>query len=219
MLSKRLESLIKYIDKNDKLIDIGCDHGLIDIYLVKNKIINSVIISDIHEGALKAGKENVTKHHLEKQIDARLGNGLEVLKQDEVIDTVLISGMGTSTILKILNNNYLKNINKLILQSNNNHEELRKEVVKLGFIITDEEYFIDNKKNYINIVFKRGNQKYKRDELRYGPILIKNKAYLNFELENCLKIKNLIKNPKLKQKISLNHEINKIKKYIKRVNI
>ncbi len=219
MLSKRLESLIKYIDKNDKLIDIGCDHGLIDIYLVKNNIINSIIISDIHEGALKAGQENVKKHHLEKQIDARLGNGLEVLKQDEVIDTVLISGMGTSTILKILNNNYLKNINKLILQSNNNHEELRKEVVKLGFIITDEEYFIDNKKNYINIVFKRGNKKYKKDELRYGPILIKNEAYLNFELENCLKIKKLIKNPKLKQKISLNREINKIKKYIKRVNI
>ncbi len=219
MLSKRLKSLIKYIDKNDKLIDIGCDHGLIDIYLVKNKIINSIIISDIHEGALKAGKGNLKKHHLEKQIDARLGNGLEVLKQDEVIDTVLISGMGTSTILKILNNNYLKNINKLILQSNNNHEELRKEVVKLGFIITDEEYFIDNKKNYINIVFKRGNKKYKKDELRYGPILIKNEAYLNFELENCLKIKKLIKNPKLKQKISLNREINKIKKYIKRVNI
>ena len=189
MLSKRLESLIKYIDKNDKLIDIGCDHGLIDIYLVKNNIINSIIISDIHEGALKAGQENVKKHHLEKQIDARLGNGLEVLKQDEVIDTVLISGMGTSTILKILNNNYLKNINKLILQSNNNHEELRKEVVKLGFIITDEEFFTDNKKNYINIVFKRGNKKYKKDELRYGPILIKNEAYLNFELENCLKIK------------------------------
>lgn len=219
MLSKRLKSLIKYIDKNDKLIDIGCDHGLIDIYLVKNKIINSIIISDIHEGALKAGKGNLKKHHLEKQIDARLGNGLEVLKQDEVIDTVLISGMGTSTILRILNNNYLKNINKLILQSNNNHEELRKEVVKLGFIITDEEYFIDNKKNYINIVFKRGNKKYKKDELRYGPILIKNEAYLNFELENCLKIKKLIKNPKLKQKISLNREINKIKKYIKRVNI
>ncbi len=219
MLSKRLEFLIKYIDKNDKLIDIGCDHGLIDIYLVKNNIINSIIISDIHEGALKAGQENVKKHHLEKQIDARLGNGLEVLKQDEVIDTVLISGMGTSTILKILNNNYLKNINKLILQSNNNHEELRKEVVKLGFIITDEEFFTDNKKNYINIVFKRGNKKYKKDELRYGPILIKNEAYLNFELENCLKIKKLIKNPKLKQKTSLNREINKINKYIKRVNI
>ena len=219
MLSKRLESLIKYIDKNDKLIDIGCDHGLIDIYLVKNNIINSIIISDIHEGALKAGQENVKKHHLEKQIDARLGNGLEVLKQDEVIDTVLISGMGTSTILKILNNNYLKNINKLILQSNNNHEELRKEVVKLGFIITDEEFFTENKKNYINIVFKRGKKKYKKDELRYGPILIKNEAYLNFELENCLKIKKLIKNPKLKKKTSLNREINKINKYIKRVNI
>ena len=33
-LSDRLKSLTKYINKTDKVIDIGCDHALLDIYLV-----------------------------------------------------------------------------------------------------------------------------------------------------------------------------------------
>lgn len=216
MLSKRLNSLVKYIDYNDLVIDIGCDHALLDIYLVNNDIIPNLIVSDIHDQALAAGVNNIKKACLNNKIDARLGNGLEVLDETDLIDTVLISGMGTSTILTILNNSYLKNIKKLVIQSNNNHEELRKVITSLGFFIETEEYFIDNKKNYINIVFKKGKKNYTKDELRYGPFLIKNVDYLNFELNNCLKIKNLIKDSKLKQKISLNLEIIKIKKYIKR---
>ena len=38
MISARLKSLAKYIDIKDKIIDIVCDHALLDIYLVKNKI-------------------------------------------------------------------------------------------------------------------------------------------------------------------------------------
>ncbi len=216
MISKRLNTLIKYIDKDDLIIDIGCDHALLDIELIKCGLLNHLIISDIHENALEAGIKNIKKNGLEKSIDARLGNGLAVLDEKDEIDTILISGMGTSTILSILNNPYTKKINKLILQSNNNHEELRQKVIKLGFYIENEEYFIDNKKNYINIVFKRGHKVYKRDEIKYGPFLIKNKEYLTFELNNCLRIKELIQNPKLKQKISLSCEIRKLKKYIRR---
>lgn len=217
MLSKRLSSLLKYIEKGDKIIDIGCDHALIDIYLIKNNIVENIIVSDVHENALEAGINNIKKNKLKDKIDARLGNGLEVLKQSDNIDTVLISGMGTSTIISILNNEYIKNINKLILQSNNNHAELRKAVTDLGFYIDNEEYFVDNKKNYINIAFKRGHKKLNKDEIKYGPFLIKNKEYLTFELNNCLKIKKLIQHPKLKQRITLNHEIKKLRKRIKEV--
>lgn len=215
MLSKRLSTLIKYIDKDDSIIDIGCDHALLDIELIKSGITNHLMVSDIHECALSAGLNNIKKNSLEDSIDARLGNGLEVLTNDDKIDTILISGMGTSTILSILNNPYIKKIDKLILQSNNNHEELRREIVRLGFYIDAEEYFIDNKKNYINIVFKRGSKSYKKDEIKYGPFLIKNREYLNFELKNCLKIKELIKHPKLKQRLSLSWEIRKLKRYIR----
>ena len=216
MISNRLKSIAKYVSKEDKLIDIGCDHALLDIYLIKEKILDKVIVSDIHEGALNAGISNIKKEKLEKKIDTRLGNGLEVLSDKDDIDTVLISGMGTTTILDILNNDYLKNINKLIIQSNNDHTELRTEVTKLGYKVINEEYLVDMKKNYIIIVFEKGNEKNSKNELRYGPILIHDKDYLNFELNQCIKIKNFIPTNKLLLKHRLNKEIRLLNKLIKR---
>lgn len=216
MISNRLKSIAKYVSKDDKLIDIGCDHALLDIYLIKEKILKKVIVSDIHEGALNAGISNIKKEKLEKKIDTRLGNGLKVLSDNDDIDTVLISGMGTTTILDILNNEYLKNINKLIIQSNNDHTELRTEITKLGYKVINEEYLVDMKKNYIIIVFERGEQKYSKNELRYGPILIHDKDYLNFELNQCIKIKNFIPTNKLLLKYRLNKELRLLKKLIKR---
>lgn len=215
MISNRLKSLAKYIDKDDILIDIGCDHALLDIYLVKNKIVDKLIVSDIHESALKAGIENIKKYKLEAKIDARLGDGLKVLTDKDNINTILISGMGTSTIKSILDGFPLENIKKLVLQSNNDHELLRKFITSLGYYITAEEYFVDNKKNYINIVFQKGQKKYSTLELKYGPYLIKDANYLNFELNKCIKIYNLIPNMKIKYRLRLKREINKINKFIK----
>ena len=184
MLSKRLQSLTKYVNKEDKIIDIGCDHALLDIYLVKNNYIDNIIVSDIHDGALKQGIKNIALNHLNNNIDARLGNGLEVLTDNDDINTILISGMGTSTIIDILNNKYVNNINKLIIQSNNDYEELRRYIVSIGYEITEEEYLVDKDKNYINIVFIKGNKEYTDLEYKYGPILIKNKEYLEYMINH-----------------------------------
>ena len=32
-ISKRLKAITEFIDKDDKVVDIGCDHALLDIYL------------------------------------------------------------------------------------------------------------------------------------------------------------------------------------------
>lgn len=218
MISNRLNSLVKYVNKTDKVIDIGCDHALLDIYLVKNKIVKNLIVSDIHKGALNAGIENIRKNHLEDKIEARLGDGLEVLNEDDNIDTIIISGMGTSTIKGILTKYNIKGIDKLILQSNNDHGLLRRYIVDLGYYIDAEEYFVDNKKNYINIVFKKGKKKYSSLELRYGPVLIHDYKYLHFELDNCIKIYNLIPNMKLKYRWKLKREINLLNKLISKAD-
>ena len=175
MISSRLKSLVKYVDNNDKVIDIGCDHALLDVFLVKNKIVNNIIVSDVSSNALEQGINNIRKYNLEDYIDARVGNGLEVLKDTDNVDTIIISGMGTSTILEILNNKYLYNIKKLIIQSNRDYYELRRDVVKLGFVINEEEVIIDNDKLYINIVFIRGIKKYSLEELKYGTNNMVNK--------------------------------------------
>lgn len=190
MIDDRLKSLIKYIDSEDLVIDIGCDHALIDIYLIKNNILNNIIISDISINALNQGILNIKKNKLDNKIDARCGNGLEVLNEFDNINTILISGMGTNTILKILDNKYLNKINKLIIQSNKDYYLLRKEITKLGFMISDEEVIVSNNKMYINIVFIRGNKKYTDIELKYGISNMKNKKiyyeYLINKYQNIL---------------------------------
>ena len=214
MLSKRLLSLTKYIDKTDKLIDIGCDHALLDIYLIKNNIIENMIASDIHENALSAGIKNIKLNRMIDKIDTRLGNGLEVLTNNDNIDTVLISGMGTSTIINILDNTYISNINKLVIQSTNDYPLLRESITSKGYIIKEEEYLIDKNKEYINIVFIKGINKYSKDELQYGPILIKDKKYLQSLLDNKVSILDKIPNSKIVLRFRLKKEINKLNKYI-----
>jgi len=175
MISNRLKSLTKYIDKTDSVIDIGCDHALLDIYLVKENIIDKCMVSDVSSNALKQGIDNIKKYNLTEFIETRCGNGLEVLNSNDNINTIIISGMGTNTILDILNNDYLKNINKLVIQSNKDYYMLRKEIVKFGFVIDIEEVIEDNDKIYINIVFIRGNKEYSEDELMYGTSNMLNK--------------------------------------------
>ena len=174
-LSDRLKSLTKYINKTDKVIDIGCDHALLDIYLVKNNIVDNIIVSDVSSNALKQGINNINKYNLNDKIDARCGNGLEVLNDSDIVNTVIISGMGSNTILKILSNKYINNINKLVIQSNKDYELLRRNIVSLGFIIDKEEVVVDNGKLYINIIFIKGNKEYSDTIYKYGLSSMVNK--------------------------------------------
>ena len=207
MLSKRLKSLTNYFNKDDKIIDIGCDHALIDIYLIQNNIVDKMIISDIHEGALQQGINNIKLSNLTESIDCRLGDGLTVLNDNDDIDTILISGMGATTIIDILNNDYINKINKMVIQSNNDHEKLRRYITSIGFIITNEEFLIDNNKKYINIVFERGNTNYSDEDYVYGPLLKHNKEYINSLIEEKNKILNNIPNDKDELRLSINKEL------------
>ena len=215
-LSKRLEAISSLIPNNSKVIDIGCDHGLLDIYLYQKKISNKVIASDINENALNNAKENIKKNKLEDFIETRLGNGLDTLKENDDIDTIIISGMGAHTVVGIIKNNLnkLKNINTIVVQSNTKIQFLRKEMTKLNYLIEDELLIEDNKKIYTIIKIIRGKKKYSKKELFFGPLLLKknsnlfqdnNKSELSKlqKLLNSLPKNKIIDRYKLKKKIRM----------------
>ena len=191
-LSKRLEAISSLIPNNSKVIDIGCDHGLLDIYLYQQKISTKVIASDVNENALNNAKQNIKKNKLEKVIETRLGNGLDTLKDIDDIDTIIISGMGAHTVVGILKNNLnkLKNINTIVIQSNTKIEFLRKEITKLNYLIEDEVLIADNKKIYTVIKFIKGKKTYTKKELYFGPILLKKNTKL-FRLNNKQELEKL----------------------------
>ena len=60
MLSKRLQAICDFVTPNSKVVDIGADHGLVDIYLTKNKNCQC-LATDISAKSLEKAKENIKK--------------------------------------------------------------------------------------------------------------------------------------------------------------
>lgn len=147
-INNRLQKISDFIYKEDKVIDIGCDHGLLGIHLVLNKNINKMVSSDINEKPLNKAKENIKKYNLENKIETRLGNGLECV--DENIDTIIISGMGGLTINEILNRvNDFPNIKKIVISPNSDFVKTRKHITKLGFYMWKETIVLEKGKYYL----------------------------------------------------------------------
>ena len=150
-LSNRLKSLASLVEKNDQIVDVGCDHGLLSIYLVENKLCKKVIASDVNQNALNSAIKNISLRKLD--IETVLSDGINDVNL-KGINTLIISGMGTSTILHILSDDSkLKNIKKLILQSNNDHAILRRELNRKGYFLEQEVVLNDKGKWYVTIFY------------------------------------------------------------------
>ena len=173
-LNKRLKKIADYINHDDKVIDVGCDHAFLSIYLVLEKDVERVIASDINSGPLQIAVGNIKEYGLEDRVIAKLGDGLNPIEED--INTVIISGMGGITISEIISDkDKLKNINKIIISPNNEFYIARKTIVDTGYYISDEIMVKDKNKYYPIIIFEHGNIPYSEDDLTYGPILLKDK--------------------------------------------
>lgn len=196
-LSERLQKVSDFVldDKISRsIIDVGCDHALLDIYLLQSDETLVVTASDINEGPLQKALENIKKYSLQNKIKVQQANGIEILPSDT--DTIVISGMGMDTIVQILNDNKenLSNIKKLVISSNNKFYQVREKITKLGFIIESEEIVLEDGKYYIIMKFIKGNKNYSYKELYFGPCLLENKnrmfykyyTYLKDEKENIL---------------------------------
>lgn len=184
-LSKRLQAVATLVDIGARVIDVGCDHAYLDIFLTQNNS-NKCIATDINENALDIARKNIKKYKLSDKIETKLTDGLTGIEINSD-DNIVISGMGTHTILDILKTNNLSDT--LIISSNNNVDILREEVIKLGYLIDSEIFLIDKNKPYIIIKFKKGFKKYKKIDYMFGPILKNNieyKMYLKNKYNNIL---------------------------------
>lgn len=204
MISNRLKSLSKYVDASDKIIDIGCDHALLDIYLIQNKIVDKIIVSDISKLALNQGIKNIYKLNLQDKIFPRLEDGLKAINDNDDVNTLIISGMGANNILKILNDKKINFIDKLILQSTRDYDILRKNITSMGFYIATEEVLKERNKIYINIIFKRGFKQINDIEIKYGSKNMLNKnIYYEYLIKKLKKIYQNNKDKKIQNEIKL----------------
>ena len=171
-INDRLKKIGDLVEANSFCLDVGCDHAFLDIYLVqKDKNIRAVA-SDVAEGPLSHARENIRKYHLEKEIECRLGNGLDTYSDD--INTIIISGMGGRSMIGIFKSHMevLKKVDTIILSPNNYQVDVKKFLCKHKFYLQNEELVKDGKYIYQILVFKKGKQYF------FGPVLLEKKEKL-----------------------------------------
>lgn len=138
MIDSRIKAVLNFVEKNSRVADIGADHGYLSIELVKSGRASFVVASDKNSKPLDAAKKNISAAGLNDFIDARLGDGLKVLREGE-IDTICVAGMGGALIVEILDNSpeILKSARQLILQPMNAVEKVQAWLKNNGWYISD----------------------------------------------------------------------------------
>ncbi len=147
--NKRLLEAARLLGERESVADIGTDHALLPIYLVKNGLAKRVIASDIAKGPLAVAKSNIEKFGLSDYISLRLAKGLEGVAPEEC-DAVTVLGMGGETIAEIIDNAEWLRDEKytLILQPMSCDDRLREYLIKNGFVIKREVGVEDKGKFY-----------------------------------------------------------------------
>ncbi len=158
-LSDRLLACCSFVNPGDRVADVGCDHGYLGIYLLKNGIAASVIESDVNEKPLQSARSNAAKFGTLERTTFCLSDGLKNLPQD--FDTLVCAGMGADTIMGILaaapwlqSKQY-----RLILQCQSKRPELRQWLYDAGYRIRRETLAKDGKFVYsiMEVIFDPGH--------------------------------------------------------------
>lgn len=201
---KRLEQIVNYINKNDIVADIGCDHGYLLKMAIEQNNISKCYAIDNKQGPLNNAKKNLQYF---QNVEYILSDGLKNVNKED-INCAVIAGMGGILITKIINDSLdkFKKINKIIIAANRNMEKVREFLSTNKFKIVDESIVYEDEKYYEIIVVNNGEQCLSEKEIMFGPILLQKKdnIFINKWNEYYNKIKNI---PSKKEEINLIKEV------------
>ena len=205
VLTKRLQSVADMVTIGNRVCDVGCDHGYVSIYLVKNEISPLAIAMDVRPGPLSQAEKNIKAFRAESKVQTRLSDGLDKLEFGEA-DTIVIAGMGGPLMRDIIVRglDVAKSVSELVLQPQSEIPEFRRFLKTNGFITTAEDMVYEDGKFYpmMTVVpdpdfeffdFSKLDEPFSVDEL-YGPRLVasRNKVlmmYLNAEYRELMEIR------------------------------
>ncbi len=177
-LTPRLQTIANSIPQGCAVVDVGTDHGYLPVYLVEEKISPYVIAGDVNEKPLRKARELVYSLNLQKKISVRLGDGLNILEEDDPAEVIIIAGMGGKTICGILEHRALSTaeIKLLVLQPMVDIPLVRLWLGENGFVITDEKIAQEGKHFYVIILAIPGEGEQLDDvQLELGPRLLEKK--------------------------------------------
>lgn len=198
-LSKRMLSVAGFVPKGSTVCDVGCDHGFVSIYLLRQGICSKVLATDIGKGPLQRATEHIEQAGLSAYIETRLSDGLKNVSYGET-EGMIAAGMGGRLMSKILEDSMekIQNMKFLVLQPQSELQFFRAFLRQHKlWIVTEDMVFEDGK--YYPVLFVKPECMCQESEIEktqysdyeqslmdeFGPWLIRNnhetlKLYLDF---------------------------------------
>ena len=208
-LSDRLKAVASLVTTGSRVCDVGCDHGFVPIYLVKQGICSHAIAMDAKAGPLGQAGEHIAACGLEAYIETRLSDGLREYRIGEA-DSMICAGMGGKLMRRILEEDADKteSFRELILQPQSDIQQFRAFLRKQDYLFADENMIEEDGKFYpmMRVVKKDDNKAVQNEtvtrwdsfdadwrqrmEDRYGALLLQRKhpvlyQYLEREKRIC----------------------------------
>ncbi len=158
-LSNRLLACCQFIHPGDRVADVGCDHGYLGIYLLRQDIASAVLAADVNEMPLQSACHNAEKFGVGDRIRFFLSDGVRNIPRD--FDALVCAGMGADTMISILEAApWLKDgRRRLILQCQSKRPMLRRYLSDQGYAICRETLAQDGKFLYpvMEVVYNPGH--------------------------------------------------------------
>lgn len=174
-LSERLLRIAEQVMKGEPAADIGSDHAFLPIYLIRNDMVPWAVAGELGDGPYERALQAIKQAGLTARIQARQGDGLQVLGNAEV-STVILAGLGGDSIAAILAHDWPKaeSYKRFIFQPMSKAGVLRKVLAEKGWPILDETIIRENEHDYPIILSQPGNEIYLLDELEaeIGPKIL-----------------------------------------------
>lgn len=141
-LGERIKKIVSIVKPCNRVIDIGCDHGLMSMALAERKDVLHVLATDISSLSLEKlieSKKELPKN-VQDKITVKVSDGFLNIDEKE-IDVVLIAGMGGERIINILSQKpeIVNNAKQLVLSPHSRTDSVRKYLYENNLIIVSEE--------------------------------------------------------------------------------
>jgi len=214
MLSFRLKGIVSMVPESETVADIGCDHGKVAVWLLKNGKANHAVCGDLSGRSLEKAKKLAQSKGLLGAVSLREGSGFDVLDAGEA-QTAVVAGMGGELIASILEKGKAKLPQTLVLSCNKGSGVLRKWLMENGFAIEDEDLVLENRHYYPVIRAQRGESRMLNDmEMEFGPVLLEKKPkllkhYVKHRIDQTKTIRAKLQKSKAARKEELLGEIDK----------
>lgn len=153
-IGSRLTMAASLIENGKIVCDVGCDHGKLSLYLIKENKAEHIIATDINKMPLERAIQLFQKENLQDKASFFLTDGLSDVKATDNITHVVIAGLGGETMANIINEaDFIKkNLVKLVLLPAQSGYRIRQYLFENGFSILSENIVEENGRFYSAIL-------------------------------------------------------------------